>query len=410
MPQIQGRSASTQEKARAALLGFREAFDPAVSARELVFARAPGRVNLIGEHTDYNDGFVFPMAIDREIVIVGRNRDDRTVRLYSLEYRETSEFALERVEKDEATPWSNYFRGVVDVLQREGCALKGVDAVILGDVPQGAGLSSSAAFEVAALTLLSNLNGLSISAERRAVLGQRAENEFVGVACGIMDQFVSSCGKAEHGLFLDCRSLEYEHVPLRLGNAVVMVVNTNKRRGLVDSEYNARRRECEEGARLLGEAIPGVRALRDVSVRDFRLHEERLEPTARKRCRHVVTECDRVLETLKALKADDLAAFGRLMNESHDSLRDDFEVSCKELDTVVEIARSTPGVYGARMTGAGFGGCAVALVDAAAAQALAERIVDEYPKATGLQPDVFVFSPADGAGLIDISALEDEQP
>ena len=408
MSNIQRSALSSAQKAKAALAGFRDVFDRHADPGDITFARAPGRVNLIGEHTDYNDGFVFPMAIDREVLIAGRRRADRTVRLYSLEYRQASEFDLDDVRKDETAKWSNYFRGVVDVLQREGAALSGVDAVILGDVPQGAGLSSSAAFEVAALALLSALNGLSLSPERRAVLGQRAENEFVGVACGIMDQFISSAGKAGHGLFLDCRSLEYKHVPLRLENAAVVVVNTNKRRGLVDSEYNARRRECEEGARAFAAWIPGVRALRDVSVGDFERHAGKLAPVVRKRCRHVVTECDRVLRTLEALERGDLAAFGRLMNESHDSLQGDFEVSCAELDLVVSIARSTPGVYGARMTGAGFGGCAVALVDAGAVDELARRIAAEYPGRTGLEPDVYVFAPADGAGLVDIGGRRSE--
>lgn len=369
-----------------------------VESGPIVAVRAPGRVNLIGEHTDYNDGFVFPMAIDREIAIVGRKRNDRQVRVCSGEYEEVVEFNLDLIESSETSTWSNYFKGTIDVLQKAGYRLAGLDAVVLGNVPQGAGLSSSAAFEVATATLCDELFGLNISPKEKAVLAQKAENEFVGVACGIMDQFISAAGKAGHGLFLDCRSLEYEHVPLHLDDAAVMVINTNKRRGLVDSEYNTRRRECEIGAAFFAKLDPAVKALRDVTLEQFEAHQESLDDVVRRRCRHVITECARTLESVEALRAGDLNTFGQLMNASHDSLRDDFEVSCRELDVIVELARGVEGVYGARMTGGGFGGCAVALVRQTAVDAVTDVIQREYPKATGLTPDIFVFDAAEGAG------------
>lgn len=376
---------------------FREQFDPRARLEELWAARAPGRVNLIGEHTDYNDGYVFPMAIDRQVILVGRGRSDGQVRLYSADYDARSEFHLEAFGKDPNAPWSDYFRGVVQVLQEEGHSLGGLEAVVLGDVPQGAGLSSSAAFEVSAVAFLDGLFQLGIDPVRRALYGQRAENGFVGVQCGIMDQFASSLGKEEHALFIDCRTLEYERVPFDLSEAVVVVVNTNKARGLVDSEYNARRRECEEGAAYFARRLPGVKALRDVRPEQFEALAHGLPAATLKRCRHVVSECERVLSAVEALRRSDLDSFGRLMYASHESLRDDFEVSCFELDTVVEIARQVPGVYGARMTGAGFGGCAVILVKRSAAEALEERVRREYPQKTGLEPELFRFRATGGA-------------
>lgn len=386
-------------KVERAFAAFREAFDPGANPAELIGARAPGRVNLIGEHTDYNDGYVFPMAIDREVILVGRRRPDRRVAVYSADYGARSEFDLDAIAKDPQAPWSDYLRGVVDVLQKEGYRLGGLEAVVVGDVPQGAGLSSSAAFEVSAVAFLDGLFDLGIDPVRRALLAQQAENEFVGVKCGIMDQFAASLGKAGHALFIDCRTLDYERVPFDLSGAIVMVVNTNKKRGLVDSEYNARRRECEEGAAYFARRLPGVKALRDVTPGQFEAHASGLGQTARKRSRHVVNECARVLQAVEALKNSDLETFGRLMYASHESLRSDFEVSCFELDTIVEIAQRVPGVYGARMTGAGFGGCAVALVRESAAAELEARIREEYPKRTGLEPEIFRFRPVDGAGV-----------
>lgn len=386
-----------------ALQGFLDHIDRHADVADLIAARAPGRVNLIGEHTDYNDGFVFPAAIDREIALVGRRRDDGVVKLFSTDYDQANEFRVDDIQRSEDAPWSNYIRGVVDVLQKAGYTVGGFEAAFAGDVPRGAGLSSSAALEVATITLIDALYGLNIDPVNRALLGQKAENEFVGVACGIMDQFISSTGKAGHGLFLDCRSLDYQLIPLHLTDASLVVVNTNKRRGLVDSEYNARRKECEEGARILADHIAGVKALRDVTPEQFEAHRHLLPQPMVKRCRHVVTECDRVLKSVEALKQGDLVRFGQLMDQSHVSLRDDFEVSCKELDAVVEIAGEVPGVLGARMTGAGFGGCAVILVRNANVDELIEQMQSEYPKRTQLNPEIYVFEAADGSGVVKLS-------
>jgi len=365
--------------------------------------RAPGRVNLIGEHTDYNDGFVFPIAIDREIVIAAAPRADRLVRLYALNFDREATFSLDNIQRDAAEPWSNYVRGVALMLQERGLALPGLDAVITGDVPLGAGLSSSAALEVATACTFQTLAGFDLSGVELARLCQRAENQFVGVNCGIMDQFISRLGRRDQALLIDCRSLEYELVPVAAEGLQVVVANTNKPRGLVDSEYNLRRATCERGVELLQPFLPGIRALRDVSVTDFKAHADRLPEEVRRRCAHVVTENDRVLASVAALRAGDLDRFGQLMNESHTSLRDLYEVSCRELDVLVEIAQSVPGVLGSRMTGGGFGGCTVTLAHASALPELQRRIADEYPAATGLTADVYVCRMAEGAGPVAVT-------
>ena len=359
-----------------------------------LIARAPGRVNLIGEHTDYNDGFVLPMAIDYDMRIAARARPDRTVRLYSVDLDKQDSFSLDNVRRvgDQPT-WADYVRGVADVLQREGYILRGIDAAITGNVPRAAGLSSSAALELAAITAFRLLCALDLGPVCAALLGQRAENEFVGMRCGIMDQFISSLGQADHVLLIDCRSLTYEAVPLPTG-ARIIVTDSAVRRGLVDSAYNERRAQCEEGARLLG-----VKALRDVSVEMFEAHQARLPAVVARRCKHIVTEDQRTLDSVEALKCDDLAAFGRLMNESHASMRDWFEITTPEIDALVEIQQKTPGCLGARMTGGGFGGCTVALAQEDAVPALIEAVQAQYPARTGKTPTVYVCRATDGASL-----------
>ncbi len=354
-------------------------------------ARAPGRVNLIGEHTDYNEGFVLPMAIDRDVTIVGAPRQDGIVRLYSADFEQESTFPLDAIRPDPAAPWSNYMRGVAVMLQNDGLALCGFDGVVSGDVPIASGLSSSAATEMATVMAFSAASGQSIDGVRAAQLSQRAENEFVGVNCGIMDQFISSLGKAGHALLIDCRSLEYELAPLPAG-VTVLVVDTTAPRTLAGSAYNQRRRECEEGARLLG-----ARSLRDVSVQAFERQRDELPAVVARRCAHVIHENQRVLDAVAALRRNDLSTFGALMNQSHDSLRDLYEVSSAELDAVVDIARGAPGVHGARMTGAGFGGCAIALVNDNAAAALADRIAVEYPRRTSRTPNIYPCAASNGA-------------
>jgi galactokinase len=371
-------------------------FESRFGARPGFLARAPGRVNLIGEHTDYNGGFVLPIAIDRDVVLVGAPRADRRVRLHSADFGQRSEFALDDVAHDPAAAWSNYARGVAAALQGAGQALHGFDAVLQGDVPIASGLSSSAATEMATIMAFNAAGAargepLQLDGARAARLAQQAENQFVGVNCGIMDQFISSLGKAGHALLIDCRSLDYQLVPMPKG-ATVLVVDTTAPRTLAGSAYNQRRSECEQGARLLG-----AQALRDVTPAGFESRRAELPSVVASRCAHVIYENQRTLDGVDALRRGDLAAFGALMNQSHDSLRDLYEVSSAELDAVVDIARGLPGVRGARMTGAGFGGCAIALVDDAQAAAVAEAIAREYPRRTGRQPRIYPCVASDGA-------------
>ena len=367
-------------------------------APELI-VQAPGRVNLIGEHTDYNDGYVLPIAIDRSVLIAVARRPDRTVRLRSLDFGDQVAFSLEDVRYDERHRWSNYQRGVTVELLKRGLNLPGLDALITSDVPVGAGLSSSAALEVSMAVTWQSLVGFELSRPELALLCQRAENRFVGVNCGIMDQFISALGQENAALLIDCRSLDHRAVSLPGGVAIV-VMDTNKQRGLADSAYNTRRSECEQGVALLQEHLPGIQALRDVSLAEFERYADGLPDNVRRRCRHVVAEDERTLAGVAALAEGDAAAFGRLMDASHVSLRDDYEVSCAELDAMVEAAWNTPGVIGARMTGGGFGGCAVALVEQGQAQAFGEQVAQEYQRAVDLVPNLYVCSAKAGAQVV----------
>jgi galactokinase len=375
---------------------YQELYD---TAPEFV-VRAPGRVNLIGEHTDYNDGFVFPAAINYDITMAGAARNDRQVRLYSLTFKQATTFSLDQIDHSKDAKWSNYVRSVAFILQNEGHPLTGVNLVISGTVPISSGLSSSAAMEVASCLAFETAGSFNIDPVKRALIGQRAEREFVGVQVGIMDQFISANGKADHALFLDTRSLGFEAVPLPASGVSIVVGDTNKRRGLVDSEYNTRRSECELAVEILKRFLPDIKALRDVSVEEFRKYEHELPEVVSKRARHVVTEDERVLQSIKALKAGDITEFGRLMNASHDSLRDDYQVSCKELDVMVEAARKVPGVFGARMTGAGFGGCTVSLVKDTEVEAFKQQVGPQYKSATGLEATIYVCRASDGASRI----------
>jgi len=357
--------------------------------------RAPGRVNLIGEHTDYNDGFVLPLAIDRAVWLALRPTDERVIRIRSLDFDETRAFAIDGLAGLEARTdpmsWIEYVRGSAWALSRAGGAVSGFEGVLAGDVPVGAGLSSSAALEVATLRALAALSGEGWDAARMARLGQEAENRWVGVQCGIMDQMISAGGHEGHALLIDCRSLATRPVALP-GGTVVVVMDTAVRRGLVDSEYNERRARCEEAARRLG-----VPALRDVSVASFEARSDALDPVTRRRARHVVTENAR---TLEASSSVDAAVVGALMDASHASLRDDFEVSTPELDRMVMLARATDGCLGARMTGAGFGGCAVALVRAGYERAFIEHVSAGYERETGRTPHLFATGAAEGATVV----------
>jgi galactokinase len=291
-------------------------------------------------------------------------------------------------------------RGTLDVLKKAGHQLGGFRAVLSGNVPQGAGLSSSAAYEVAVATFANQAFNLGIQPKDIALLAQKAENEFIGVNCGIMDQFISALGKADSALFIDCRSLEFKSIPLNLAKHGLQIVITNSgvRRGLVDSEYNARRAECEEGTKILSELTGRkLKTLRGITWEEFQKYEPKLPLVVAKRCRHVVGENNRVNQAVEALEKDDMARFGKLMNQSHSSLRDFFEVSCKELDVLVSLTQKHPGVVGARMTGAGFGGCTVALMPAESVATFKSEVIAEYEKQTGKKAEVYVCSAVDGA-------------
>ena len=357
-----------------------------------IVARAPGRVNLIGDHTDYNDGFVLPMAIDREVWLAVRPRDDRRVTVHSIDFDEDAAFALDD-NGARTGGWVEYVRGVAWALESNGNPTRGWEGVAAGDVPVGAGLSSSAALELAAARTFAAVSGVVWRPVAMARLAQRAENEWVGVNCGIMDQLISAAGAAGHALLIDCRSLETQSV-LIPKTAVVIVLDTGTRRGLVDSAYNERRSQCEQAARFFG-----VTALRDVDLATFESRERELDPVTGRRARHVITENVRTVAAADLLEKGDVAAVGLLMDQSHVSLRDDFEVSRPELDTMVQLARRESGCFGARMTGAGFGGCAVALVDRAHASAFARNVAEAYTRAVGLRPAVYVCAASQGASV-----------
>ena len=354
---------------------------------------APGRVNLIGEHTDYNDGFVLPIAIDRATwIALGPRRDERVV-AYSLDFEQAVDFDLRGFTKQNEG-WGEYLKGVAWALQQAGYALRGWEGVVAGDVPIGAGLSSSAALELATARAFAAASDLPWDAASMARLGQRAENEWVGVNCGIMDQMISAAGKADHALLIDCRTLDSQPVPLP-PDAAIVVLDTATRRGLVDSAYNERRAQCEAAARFFG-----VRALRDVDLPGFEARAGQLDEVIRRRARHVVTENDRTLQAAEAMRRGDAAGLGRLMDASHASLRDDFEVSSGELDAMAACARRHPACFGARMTGGGFGGCAVALVRAGAARDFSAEVAPAYRSVTGLTPSIYICAAANGAEVV----------
>ncbi len=359
--------------------------------------RAPGRVNLIGEHTDYNDGFVMPAAIDLACRVAIAGREDRRLVVRSENFQETVELDLDEARPQPQRRWSDYVQGVAVVLGQDGRHLRGANLLISSEVPIGSGLSSSAAIEVASgLAVLGN-SGQEIQRLELARLCQRAENEFVGARCGIMDQFASCFGQAGHALLLDCRSLQYR--PLLLPAEVALVIcDSGVRHDVASGDYNVRRAECEAGVRVLARRRPEIRALRDATGDDLENSRAELGEVVYRRCRHVVTENARVLKAAEALELGDLREFGRLMAESHCSMRDDFEISCTELDLLVELAARLPGVYGARMTGGGFGGCTINLVEVSKVEAFRQSVSTSYQQATGRTAKIYVSTAAAGAG------------
>ncbi|MEX0801632.1 MAG: galactokinase [Dehalococcoidia bacterium] len=349
---------------------------------ELV-AEAPGRVNLIGEHTDYNEGHVLPLAIDRTVAVAGAARDGATIRACSLDFEEEDDFELDRIERREDGGWRNCVRGVAHELREAGHGLRGADLAFSGDVPPGAGLSSSAALEVAVAGALAAVSGLEIEPRELALIAQRAENGFAGVQCGVMDQLAAALGREDAALLIDCRNLEVEAVPLPADGPAIVVVDSGVRRELGDSPYNQRREECAQAAAALG-----VAALRDLTAGELERRRGELERTLYRRARHVVLEETRVLAAAETLRRGEMEPLGRLLFGSHRSLRDDFEVSCPELDLLVELAAECDGVLGARLTGAGFGGCTVNLVWRDALEAFRRDVVAVYRERTGLAAEM----------------------
>jgi galactokinase len=370
--------------------------------RPPAISRAPGRVNLIGEHTDYNQGFVMPAALEFATLTAAAPRADGLLRAYSLAYDESVEFDLGGQAPQKRKDWSDYVVGVAVQLLASGKKLKGADLAIASDVPIGSGLSSSAALEVSVAHALAHTSGFELPLVEMALLCQRAENQFVGMQCGIMDQFIACRGAAGHALLIDCRSLEARLVTIP-AHARLVVANSMVHHVLAGgSEYNARRLACEEGVRLLASRLGPIRALRDVSADALEAQRDVLPEVVYRRCRHIVTENERVLAAEAALGAGDLETCGHLMDASHVSMRDDFEISCSEVDKLVAIARRQRGVYGSRMTGGGFGGCTVSLVEAQALEPVMAAMREGYREATGLEATIFACSPAAGVGMVAI--------
>jgi galactokinase len=358
--------------------------------------RAPGRVNLLGEHTDYNEGFVMPCAIGFSTRVAISPRQDRRLVIRSEDFSQQFEFDVDALPARGEGVWSDYVVGTAVMLREIGHPIPGATLLVKGEVPIGAGLSSSAAIEVASALALSSLNGAQLPLPEVARLCQRAENLFVGARVGIMDQFVSCLGKAGQALLLDCRSLEFKLIPLP-DDLRLVICNTMVKHEHAGGAYNRRREECDEGVKLLAQWYPSIRALRDVPIEYLERHAAQIPQTIYNRCLHVVSENQRVLAGAECMAAGDVRRFGNLMRESHRSLRDLFEVSCRELDLMVEVAESLPGYWGGRMTGGGFGGCTVNLVEAVDAQRFAEQVSERYRSAIGIKPDVYICSAADGA-------------
>jgi galactokinase len=361
---------------------------------------SPGRVNLIGEHTDYNGGYVFPCALDFGTYAAIRKRNDKKVFMASLNFDLKVEVDLDALNFDKSHDWANYPEGVLKVLQDEGYDFSGFEIVFEGNIPNGAGLSSSASIELVTAVAVNEVFNLNIDRIKLVKLCQKAENTFVGVNCGIMDQFAVGMGKKDHAILLKSDTLEYSYVPLKLEGYKILITNTNKRRGLLDSKYNERRSECEKALSYLQKALP-VKNLSEITIEQFEEYKDLIpDEVLRKRAKHVITENKRVLDAVKALNDKDLIKFGELMIESHNSLRDDYEVTGKELDTLVEEALKLKGVIGSRMTGAGFGGCTVSIVKEDAVEEFIKVVTHNYTQKIGYRPTVYITGIGEGAGEI----------
>jgi galactokinase len=380
---------------QAALPKFEQLFGR--SAGEVAAYHAPGRVNLIGEHTDYNGGYVLPAAIEYGTLVLVAPRADAVIRVASTNRQLQVEAEIDKIHSDPKNDWANYPLGVAHWLRKVGFEIGGADLLFDGNIP-GGGLSSSASLELATGVALLGAWGQTMDRVELVKLCQKVENEFVGVNCGIMDQYAVGMGKEGQTVFLDCRAIKHRYVPLSLPHYKIVIANTNKPRSLVVSKYNERRSECEAGLEMLKRVLPNIECLADVSVEDFEAHADAItDADVLKRIKHVVYEDARVLAAIKALEGGDLVEFGRLMIQSHESLRDFYEVTGKELDSLVEEALKVDGVVGSRMTGAGFGGCTVSIVREDQIEAFASKVAEGYTKATGLVPEFYVTEAADGA-------------
>ena len=361
---------------------------------------APGRVNLIGEHTDYNGGNVFPCAIDKGTYGLVKKRNDRKFRMYSENFADLGvmEFTLDELTNDKKHDWANYPKGVIKMFLEAGQKIdSGFDILFSGNIPNGAGLSSSASIEMLTAIVLKDLFHLSIDSVEMAQLGKKTENLFIGVNSGIMDQFAIAMGKKDHAILLDCNTLKYAYVPVVLKDEVIVIANTNKRRGLADSKYNERRAECDEALAELQTKLP-IKALGELSIEQFEANKNLIKsPVRQKRAKHAVYENQRTLKAQKELSAGNLAEFGKLMNQSHISLRDDYEVTGVELDTLAALAWEQPGVVGSRMTGAGFGGCTVSIVKKDKVDDFIKNVGEAYKNKIGYAADFYIASVSDGA-------------
>ena len=364
---------------------------------------APGRVNLIGEHTDYNGGHVFPCALTIGTYAAAKKRDDRKLRFYSVNLDKTGviETSLDEFKPLKDDNWTSYLKGVMWAFEKRGFKMdRGLDIAIYGNIPNGSGLSSSASIEVLTCFVLRELYGFDVTNVDLAIIGQDAENNYCGMNCGIMDQFASSMGKKDNAIFLDCATLNYEYAPVVLNGMKLVVTNTNKKHKLVGSAYNDRRRESEEAREILA-SVAGIKTLGDLSNEDFEKHKDAIkDPVVQKRAKHAVYENNRTLTAVAALKAGDIETFGKLMNASHVSLRDDFEVSCEELDVLVEEAWKVPGVLGSRMTGGGFGGCTVSIVKDEAVEDFRKLVGEAYRNRVGYDCTFYVVSIGDGPQVV----------
>ena len=364
--------------------------------------RAPGRVNVIGEHTDYNDGFVMPFAIDRSTVVAGALRDDTKLRIYAADLGESAEVDLAAAPVTRRGSWIDYVEGTARCVAKSFGEIRGADLLIRSSVPIGGGLSSSAALEVSVGYALLRLNHLEIDGKKLALAAQQAEHEFVGTRSGIMDQFTATFSRNGTAMLLDCRSLEIDHIELDDREASFVVIDTQVKHSLASSEYNTRREECEAGVAILQKLRPEIRALRDVTPDDLKTAKNKLSETILKRCRHVVTENERTLEAADAFRDRDFVTAGRLMSESHRSLRDDYEVSCPELDQLVDTALTVDGVFGSRMTGGGFGGCTVTLVKKEKVEKLKAACTKAFASRFGREPEVYTFKASSGASELTV--------